>query len=125
MSNQKSVIIIEDDLVSALLIGRILHYCKYKVLNIHKNGTEAIKSILLCKPDLIVSDIDLEGSITGIDVINEISYLCDSRVIFTTANDDEDVIEKALQTNPLGVLKKPVKKIDLVNLVLGVNRCHY
>ncbi|WP_323668997.1 response regulator [Aliarcobacter butzleri] len=117
--NKEKILIIEDDSIVALDIKRILNNLEYKVTNIVSNYEDAISSIKYERPTLIFSDINLgEDKKDGIDIINEIQKNSYISVIYLTAYSDEDTIQRAIKTNPLGYILKPFKKEDIKSTLL-------
>lgn len=117
--NKEKILIIEDDSIVALDIKRILNNLEYKVTNIVSNYEDAISSIKYERPTLIFSDINLgKDKKDGIDIINEIQKNSYISVIYLTAYSDEDTIQRAVKTNPLGYILKPFKKEDIKSTLL-------
>lgn len=117
--NKEKILIIEDDAIVALDIKRILNNLNYEVTNIVSNYEDTMTSIKHDKPTLIFSDINLgKEQRNGIDIINEIQKNIYIPVIYLTAYSDEDTIQKAVKTNPLGYILKPFKKEDIKSTLL-------
>ncbi|KLE10694.1 response regulator [Aliarcobacter butzleri] len=117
--NKEKILIIEDDSIVALDIKRILNNLEYKVTNIVSNYEDAISSIKYEKPTLVFSDINLgKDKKDGIDIISEIQKNSYIPVIYLTAYSDEDTIQRAIKTNPLGYILKPFKKEDIKSTLL-------
>ncbi|WP_419678255.1 response regulator [Aliarcobacter lanthieri] len=118
MNNEK-ILIIEDDAIVALDIKRILNNLNYEVTNIVSNYEDTIKSIKYKKPTIILSDINLgKKRIDGIDIVSEIQKDYYIPVIYVTAYSDENTIQRAIKTNPLGYILKPFKKEDIKSTLL-------
>ena len=58
-------------------------------------------------------DINLKGSLNGIETAIEMQKTHDVPVIYLTANADDAHFEKAKETHPYGFIAKPFKKLDL------------
>lgn len=117
--NKEKILIIEDNSIVALDIKRILNNLEYKVTNIVSNYEDAISSIKYEKPTLVFSDINLgKDKKDGIDIISEIQKNSYIPVIYLTAYSDEDTIQRAIKTNPLGYILKPFKKEDIKSTLL-------
>lgn len=90
------------------------------------NGTEGIKKAVLCKPDLIISDILMPG-IDGIEMCKELrkhARFQSVPVIFLTAVHDDYQVMYAMLTGDQ-YLQKPVKfdfLLGLVNEMLDESR---
>ncbi|MCP4133046.1 MAG: response regulator [bacterium] len=111
------VLIVEDEMMSALLLKKMLIYKGHRVIDIVINGRDAIDSAIKHKPDLIISDIMLKNHIDGIDAVSEIQRVVDVPVIYITALKDDFTIERAKQTNPLDIVFKPYDTVVLHSII--------
>lgn len=115
------ILIVEDESIVALDIKRTLERFDYEVTNTAANSNEAINSVMINKPDLILMDVNLGKSKDGIDTAKEIKVLCDIPIIYLTAFSDEETINRAIETKPVSYLIKPYKQDDLKsNIMLGL-----
>jgi len=108
-----SVYIVEDESIVAKDIQRCLIKLGYNVLGISNNGQDAVKKIVDLEPNIILMDIMIKGSMTGIEVADLIKKNYNIPVIFLTAYADEDTLMKAKSAEPYGYVLKPFKEIDL------------
>ena len=65
------------------------------------------------KPDLLLADIGLEGSIDGIEAAIQARRLFDVPTIFLTAYSDPDTLRRAKLVEPKGYLVKPIAEHEL------------
>jgi CheY-like chemotaxis protein len=108
------ILIIEDEMITALAIQRILENLGYMVTEILQSGEEAIEKIETLKPDLIIMDITLSGKIDGIEAAMRINKNSRIPIVYLTANTDHEIIQRAKEsTQSYGYLLKPVSGIDL------------
>lgn len=118
-SKQKTVMIVEDDLILNLLYESYLEKLGYDAEGELVYGKTAIEIAKRIKPDLILMDISLEGDMDGIDAMLEIRKFSDVPVIYITGNSDPYHVERAKETNYLDYLVKPIEfdvlKESLVN----------
>jgi len=110
-----SVIIVEDEKITALDLKQKLVEAGYLVSAIISNGEEAINTVAEIRPDLVLMDIVLQGEIDGIQAAQKISSL-DIPVVFLTAYSDKDTLQRAKSTSPYGYIIKPYpdKELQLV-----------
>lgn len=121
--NKMKILIIEDEAIVALDIKRILTNLGQEVINTVFSFDEALQSIKENRPELIFSDINLGKGKDGIELIETIQKDDFIPVIYLTAYSDEETIERAIKTNPLGYILKPFKKEDIKStLLLGLYR---
>jgi DNA-binding response OmpR family regulator len=105
-----NILIVEDEIVVAMDLKKMVESFGYKVVDIASNDTEVEKLLQTSQIDLILMDINLEDSnLDGIEIASQI----DIPVIYLTAYSDDDTIEKMVQTNPLGYIVKPFKDYEL------------
>ena len=108
-NQQKTVMIVEDDLILNLLYESYLEKLGYDAEGELVYGKTAIEIAKRIKPDLILMDISLEGEMDGIDAMTEIRKFFDVPVIYITGNSDPYHVERAKETNYLDYLVKPIE----------------
>lgn len=108
-----SVLVVEDESIVAKDIQQSLTKLGYNVLGTASTGEKAIALATELKPDIVLMDIMLKGSLTGIEAAAEIKRNEGIPVIFLTAYADEGTLAKAKVTEPYGYIIKPFKEIDL------------
>jgi len=116
--NNVKILIIEDEAIVALDIKRIINNLGHDVVDIVSSFEDAIKSVKKNSPQLIFSDINLGKEKDGIDIIEEIQKEKFIPVVYLTAYSDEETIQRAIKTNPLGYILKPFKKEDIKSTLL-------
>jgi len=84
------------------------------------DGEEAIKKAEEFKPDLILMDIGLP-KLNGIDAARQISKIApESKILFVSAFDSQEVVEEALNTGASGYVVKLDTASELVGAVEAV-----
>lgn len=113
------ILVVEDDVIVALDIKNILISLGHCVTAMVTSYDEAINSIQKNKPELIFSDINLgKKSKDGVELMKTIQQKDFIPVIYLTAYSDENTIQRAIKTNPLGYIMKPFKKEDIKSALL-------
>lgn len=102
------ILIVEDERITAKALMELIKILNYEPLEPVPSGEEAIKKARELTPDLILMDIILEGTMTGIEAAKEITEELDIPVIFITAYGDIETLSKAKLAEPLGYIVKPV-----------------
>lgn len=110
---EKQILVVEDTVFYARLIKDALQNLGYKIAAIVTTGEEAIVKAKELKPDLILMDIVLQGTIDGIEATAGIRREVDAPVIYLTAFPDVKVLERAKITEPFGFLIKPFNEKEL------------
>ena len=106
------ILIVEDNLAFALQLEILLEKLEYFVCGRVANSIDALKKIYSEKPDLILMDIDIQGSMTGVEIGKKISNL-NIPILYITSHGDEETYALARESNMIGYLVKPVNKISL------------
>jgi DNA-binding LytR/AlgR family response regulator len=108
-----NILVVEDESIVSKDIQNILKKLGYNVVGAASTGEKAIDLALELKPDLVLMDIMLKGTLTGIEAAEKIKETNGVPVIFLTAYADEATLEKAKVTEPYGYIIKPFKEIDI------------
>ncbi len=101
------ILVVEDDIVSATLLKKILESKGYEVLDFATSGEEAIDKVREFRPEMILMDIQLRGDIDGIETATQIYELYFIPIIYITAAPDSDTIMRATTTTSYGYIVKP------------------
>lgn len=107
------IYIVEDDYVVGKNLSLLLENLGYKVLGISETGEEGLLQIKKEKPDLVILDIDLAGSLNGIEVGKKLKEKAEIPFIYVTAHADADTMKEALPTEPGAYLAKPFNENTL------------
>lgn len=114
VSRMSSILIVEDESITAMEIQQILVLNGYNPHTAY-SGEDAIKKAIEVKPDLILMDIKLKGETDGIKTIEKINEFLDVPVIYLTALSDKETLKSADLTNPSAYLFKPFNDDELLN----------
>ena len=101
------VLIVEDQTIDAMNTSFSLKSFGIDVVGIAGDAETAIKLAEKYQPDLILMDINLGDSLTGIDVGRNITSKYAIPIVFTSAYSDDDTLSDALSIAPYGYLVKP------------------
>lgn len=107
------ILIVEDERILAVGMKRKLESAGYTVTGIASSGEEAIENARDTNPDLILMDIVLKGNMDGIEAAQRIINLYNIPIIYITAYADEEILERAMITEPYGYLIKPFNVTEL------------
>lgn len=103
----KSILIVEDEAVSALDLSKILKNLGYLVSGIVSTGEKAIEAVDAKQPDLILMDIHLAGKMSGIEAAVKILKNHTIPIIYLTAHSEPELVREAKTTRPYGYIIKP------------------
>lgn len=107
MSGER-ILVVEDSVTISALIQETLQEQGYEVAAAVDNGPEAIRSARDLKPDVVLMDIVLKGTMTGIEAAEAIRKSQEIPVIYLTTQTDETTVSQAIRTDPFGYLVKPL-----------------
>lgn len=113
MEGSKKILIVEDEMIIALLLERMVRNLGHQVIDKVVSGEEAISLVQKQPPDLILMDIRLQGELDGIEAMVRIHEMSDIPVIYISGNTDVLEQEKINQTEYVEFLSKPVTISDL------------
>lgn len=113
------IMIVEDEAINALFLKRSLSE-EYEITGITASGEEAVEIALRHRPDCIIMDIKLEGTMSGIEAISRIRETYPVHHVYCTAYSDESMIAKARSTKPAAILFKPLVIEDLREVIRKV-----
>ncbi len=85
----------------------------YEVTGILPRGEEAIRHVEDNTPDIVLMDINLKGTLDGIETAKLIQKYAEIPIIYLTANTDDATFARAKPTRPYAFISKPFKQLDL------------
>ncbi|MDA3908935.1 MAG: response regulator [Sulfurimonas sp.] len=104
---KSSIIVVEDDEITALNLNLSLQKHGYNVIAVCDNATQAKNKIQAYKPDLVIIDISLDESNDGIELAKVVRQKYNIPFIFLTSYSDDNIIAQAKLTEPYGYIVKP------------------
>jgi PAS domain S-box-containing protein len=112
----KGILIVEDDRIVAAELERTLTAKGYEVHGVLDSGEHAVELASRTRPDLVLMDIVLPGSVDGITAAKQLQNL-GVPVIYVTAYSDQHLVDRAQHTEPLAFVGKPVQPGDLAAVI--------
>jgi len=109
--SRRTVLVVEDDRITALDLQKGLERLGYRVLGAVSTGKDAVD--LAAQADMVLMDIRLEGAMDGIEAAAAIRRKYDVPIIFLTVLTDLDILRQALSIEPSGYLVKPFESAEL------------
>jgi DNA-binding NtrC family response regulator len=120
---KKKILIVEDGIVEANNLRIIMENAGYVVSGLVDSYEGAIASIEKESPDLVLLDIFLTGTKSGIDI----AWILKEKniaFIYLSANSNKETLELAKATGPYGFLVKPFRKKDILIALDIANYLH-
>ena len=126
MDNYKThILLVEDNTITALDLKISLEKDNFKITSIEKTLNGAKRSIKNTFPDLAIIDINLGGKENGIEIGHYLNSM-EIPIIYTTSYSDTSTIKKALKTEPVCYLVKPINTQELIsNITLGLYKTKF
>jgi len=117
MGKNIKILIIEDDSMISMQIENLILSLDYSVSGIAKSSQEAFQLSLEKNFDLIISDININGELDGIETSKILYERHSTPVIFVTAFYDLETLEKASLVEYAGYVIKPFREEELIALI--------
>ena len=111
------ILVVEDEPLIAQDIRLNLENLGYQVVGCVDNGKEAVAMAARSRPDLVLMDIVLAGEMDGIEAARLIGSKHDLPVVYLTAYTDQEFLERAKITDPLGYVLKPFTQRELLAVI--------
>ncbi|MDK2805278.1 MAG: hypothetical protein PWR08_1017 [Thermoanaerobacterium sp.] len=120
----KKILIVEDSKLNAQIAADILSKYGYKT-EIVLTGEKAVEKVWSDQStDLILMDIELGGTIDGIDAARIIQQHKDIPVLFLTANTSKEIMEKIRSVTNYGYVLKGVDEYVLISQIEMIFKFH-
>jgi len=107
------IYLVEDNPLLALGLKQIIKSLGHRVCGFSASYEQAVFDLQSVKPDLIITDIMLEGQGTGVDLGQYINKYLKIPFIYQSSVSINHVICEAYATGPEAYLVKPVRRYDL------------
>jgi DNA-binding NarL/FixJ family response regulator len=107
------VLLVEDEVLTALDIEYILQQLGYDVCGMASSAPEAVQAAHDLRPDLVLMDIRLAHGTDGIQAAGEIRSRFGIASLYLSAHTDASTVTRAQATQPLGFIAKPYTQAQL------------
>jgi len=109
----KNIMIVEDEAVIQRYLKDILVQYDVNVLGCFDNAVHMIEALKKTSCDMILMDINIKGTIDGIQLAREILQTYRLPIVFITAYNDDQTMEEVLELSPYGFVSKPFSSKDI------------
>ena len=117
MKRKIKILIAEDEAINALSMQRALTMSGYKVCELISTGEEAVEAVKQEKPDLVIMDIILNGSVNGIEAARKMRSRSDIPILFITGYDERKLIQQIKSIPSSTYLIKPITPKVLISAI--------
>jgi two-component system cell cycle sensor histidine kinase/response regulator CckA len=108
MDSPARIIIVEDEFITALALARQLRRLGYQVVALASSGPQAIEYALSHHPQVVLMDIQLQGTMNGIEAARHIQASAPIPVVYMSANADATSVERIQAAQAAGFVPKPI-----------------
>lgn len=102
-----NILIVEDEAIVAMDLGASLTKEGYTVTGIADNAEEATELFKTTSPDIVLVDINIIGETDGIALVEKLTAIRETPVIYLTALSDAETVNRMKRTRPSAYLTKP------------------
>jgi CheY-like chemotaxis protein len=103
------ILLVEDEAITALAMDRQLRRLGYQVVALARSGPQAIQHALSLRPQVVLMDIHLHGTMDGIDAARHIQAAVPIPVVYMSAQTDAATVERLqATTQAAGLVTKPI-----------------
>lgn len=110
------ILIIEDEALIALDLEELVKELGHRVIGSARTRKEALALAKRCKPQLILSDIQLADGSSGVEAVNEVLAGFEAPVIFVTAH--SEMLLTGMKPEPTFLIPKPYNA-ETLKAVIG------
>ena len=113
MNESMKILIAEVDTKIVNQLENYLIPLGHKVYPAVASGEDLMEQVKILNPSLIITDINLNGQLDGIEAIARLESIYKIPYIFITAFDDFSRLINSYYLNPVSIIKKPVDQVNL------------
>lgn len=114
MIQASDFLIVEDEFLIAETISEILIRVGCSKIRIVSSVEDALEEIKICKPTMVLTDINLGQEKSGIDLGKLLHEQYQIPFIYITSHSSPEILGKAKHTRPNAYIVKPFKNEDLI-----------
>lgn len=107
------ILAVEDDAIYAESLEMLIDELGYELTGIADNAADTLALLNKAIPDIILMDIEINDSMTGVELAARLKHKCNAPVIFVTSHTDKETFNKAKLTFPEAYIIKPYTKESL------------
>lgn len=120
MKDLNAVLIVEDELITANSVAELLTGEGFDVTGIATDAEKALSFFTDDKentPSVILCDINIRGTVNGIELARKLKEITCCEIIFLTAYSDTKTMYKAFDTDPTMYIVKPFNDQQVLSAV--------
>ena len=106
------VVLVEDDPATRAFVKSVVEKLGHDVIGEAATGTDMVRTVLTTEPDVVVFDIHLPHQ-DGLDALKQIYQERIVAAVAITADENADLLRRAMEEHVLAFLVKPVQAAQL------------
>lgn len=110
----RNVLLVEDELIVAMDIKKSLEGHEGNRVFTARHLNEAKVVFETEQIDVVICDVNLNAEKDGIEIIEDLTQLKPVPVVYLTAYDNSEIVERAKKTSPYAYLLKPFNESQLL-----------
>jgi CheY-like chemotaxis protein len=111
------ILVVEDETIVGLDLKDRLVEMGYEVAGLVESGEAAVERVAADRPELVLMDIRLKGEIDGIAAAETIRRRWQVPVIYLTAFSEDQTLQRAKLTEPVGYIIKPFEDREIQSAI--------
>ena len=113
----RSVLIIEDDYYQASNLAKLFTSLGHTLAGVVSSGEDGVSVATRERPDILIADVALSGRLDGIAAAARIIASHPCGLIFITAYDDAELVERMNGLRPAAIILKPATERKILQAV--------
>ena len=113
MKLPKEILIVEDETITQRYLKNILEQYDMNNIDCVDNAKDALVQLKAKTYEMILMDINIKGSVDGIQLAREILNKYTLPIVFITAHNDTETFQEVLDLSPYGFISKPFSAKDV------------
>lgn len=115
-----TVVIIEDEILVALMMEEALAEAGFRVTAVYRSGTAALEHLRRSAPDILLLDVFLQGELSGLDVARVVRSFWSGPILFHTSASEAGLCELMAAIPNAAVVFKPATRTELLRALRGM-----
>ena len=111
------ILIVEDEAIEAFLLSNCLRLEGYQVCELAAHGSDAMRITRQDQPDIIVMDMGLAGSMSGLETARQIRGFSCAPILFLTGCPSDPMRDQIAQLKPAQHLSKPARINEILSTI--------
>lgn len=114
MGLPQNVVIVEDEVITQRYLQDILSNNDVTISGCFDNAADTLVGLKDVGCDMILMDINIKGSVDGIQLARKVLETYPIPVVFITAHNDDATLEELLELAPYGFISKPFSSKEVI-----------